>query len=283
VIACYDLSCNPPTYDVVAFLAHAEIERLRRGEESIYLRVLPGPAGGFRRDGLWPYSLEERRRLRDRVLLPLCRLLPSVVSTEVSGSRVGVDDAFGFRQRLISLPAIMSALRVDSRPLRPRGIKPPRWRGLVTFTLREAEHHNLRNSRVDEWVAAARALRQSGYSVIVVRDYVHANETIDDVPTSQAAALDVAARAQLYAQADLNVGICNGPMWMAIFMNAPTLMLRPTTDAAGGCYDGMFYARHGLARGDQLPTSPPHQRLAWEDDSRDNIVRAVREMMEAAG
>src|SRR5687768_13436616 len=84
MIACYDLARCPPTYDVVAFLALAEAERLRRGDDQINVHILPGPVGGFRRDGLWPHSIAERELMRDRVLHPLCYLLPSVVSVSVT-------------------------------------------------------------------------------------------------------------------------------------------------------------------------------------------------------
>lgn len=280
MIASYDLSCNPPTYDVVAFLAHAELERRRIGAEKVRVLILPGPADGFRRDGLWPRTTRERVILRDKLVVPLCRMLPAVEEVEVSGARTA-ENTFGFRARHISLPAIMKALRAGCRPLRPRHESPP-WRGLITFTLREADHHPLRNSRTEEWVAAARELRSAGQTVVIIRDTARAREPIEDVPTAVAAALDLETRAALYAQADLNVGICNGPMWMAVFMNASVLMLRPTTNAAGGCYDDAFYAKCGLHPGDQLPTSPAHQRLVWEDDSRDNIVQAVEEVLQWA-
>ena len=276
MIACYDLSCCPPTYDVVAFLAHIELERLFRGADEIELHVLPGPDGGFRRDGLWPRTVEERVALRERVLVPLCRMLPSI-------SRVSVDrdrgrTVIGRGERWISLPEIMAVLRRGSRPLRAPAPLPKRL-GLVTFTLREAAHHSLRNSRTEEWAEAVRVLGQ-WFDVVVVRDTLKARELIPGIPTDPRASEEVHLRAQLYSQAALNVGICNGPMWMSIFMDAPTLMLRPVTDAAGGCYDSAFYAAHGLPRGAQLPTSPSHQRLVWEDDARGNIVRAVTEMME---
>ena len=276
MIACYDLSCCPPTYDVVAFLAHIELERLSRGADEIELHILPGPDGGFRRDGLWPRTIGEREALRERVLVPLCRMLPSV-------SRVSVDrdrglTVVGRGERWISLPEIMSVLRRGSRPLRAPA-PAPRRPGLVTFTLREAAHHPLRNSRAEEWAEAVRVLGQ-WFDVVVVRDALKSREPVPGIPTDPQASEEVHRRAQLYSQAALNVGICNGPMWMSIFMDAPTLMLRPVTDAAGGCYDSSFYAKHGLPRGAQLPTSPPHQRLVWEDDARDNIVRAVTDMME---
>jgi ADP-heptose:LPS heptosyltransferase len=149
----------------------------------------------------------------------------------------------------------------------------------VTLTLREAVHHPLRNSRGEEWVRAAAALRERGVDVVVVRDTAQASEPLVGAATSASASLSIEHRAELYASAALNVGINNGPMWMAVLMDVPVLMLRPTTNSARGGYDDKFYARCGVPRGSQLPTSPSYQRLVWEEDYCDNIVRAVEEAL----
>lgn len=278
MIACYDFARCPPSYDVVAFLAHAELERLRRAEEFIDIHILPGPKEGFRRDSMFPFTTAERIHWRDNVVVPICKLLPSVRSVTVDTDRSV--EGWGKGEYHVSLPAIMSALRQNCRPLRaaPIGFGKEDW---ITFTLREADHHPLRNSKVGEWVNAARELKSRGRNVVVIRDSYYSEVPLMTVPTSGAAARDLICRAAIYASAKLNVGICNGPMWLSIFMDAPTLMLRPTTNEAKGCYDDQFYARWGLPRGSQLPNSPPYQKLVWEDDLCDNIVRAVEEMMNA--
>lgn len=283
MIACYDLARCPPTYDAVAFLALAELERLRRQEPRLDIFILPGPADGFRRDSLWPYTVEERIHLRDNVLIPLCRLLPSASSVGTGDTRwltqMGKEH-WGYNEYHIGLPVIVSALKQGSRPLRAQ-FPSPVFPGpkLVTFTLREAEHYPLRNSHTPEWVAAADILVRKGLDVCFVRDTAWASKHITGHNNAQYAPHRIDDRARLYSRAALNVGISNGPMWMSIFMDAPTLMLRPTTNEAGGCYDDTFYSRYGIRRGDQLPTSPPHQRLVWEEDTCENIVRAVEDML----
>ena len=301
MIACYDLARCPPTYDVVAFLALAEKERLHRGEEYLDIRILPGPADGFRADSLWPHTVEERVQMRDKVLVPLCHLLPSVRSVEVvEKPRAGHDirGCWGTGEYFIGLGAIVRALEMGSRPLRESGtlitgtlqsgmLVPQTSSKMITFTLREAAHYPLRNSRVEQWTAAAADLAAAGYEVCLIRDAARAHEPLSgpgenlSVGVDPGAATDIEERAHAYATALLNVGICNGPMWMSIFMDAPTLMLRPTTNEAGGCYDDSFYSQFGLKRGSQLPTSPPYQRLVWEEDTCDNIVRAVEDMLVA--
>lgn len=279
MIACYDLARCPPTYDVVAFLALLELERIRCGEDRISaLNILPGPAGGFRRDNHWPDDIGTRQLMRERVLVPLCRMLPAVDEVRVQVGREG-SYGFGRDQYLVGLPAIVRALRAGSRPLRgPIVVRDPR---LITFTLREADHHPLRNSCTEQWVEAAGRLCERGLDVVVVRDTARASAALPGVRTDSAAALSIDRRAELYSRAALNVGVSNGPMWMAIFMDVPVLMLRPTTNAARGCYDDVFYAKYGVPRGEQLPTSPRHQHLAWVDDDADTIVRCVEDMMAA--
>ena len=281
MLAVYDLINNPPTYDVVAFLALAEIERKRLGDEHIDLHILPGSVGGFRQDSLWPRSIEERVALRENVLVPICHLLPSVRSVEVHTDRPFGKETFGFRERKISFPAMMEAFKAGSRPLRGEPFA-DRSSKLITFTLREAEHHPLRNSQVHEWVRAAAELEALGFVVEVVRDTFRCSEDLDSCLTYPAAARDIPARASLYSTAVLNVGISNGPMWMALFMDVPTLMLRPCEAGPSG-YTAKYFERCGVPKNGQLPTSPPYQRLVWKDDTCENIVQAVEEMMCVTG
>lgn len=281
MIFCYDLARCPPTFDVVTHLALLEGKRIELGADSAEIHILPGPAGGFRRDSLWPSTVAERITLRDEVCEPLCWLLPSVKSVTVRSDR-GVE-GWGKNEYVISLPGIVKALKAGLRPLRAKPGRVDSRRPYVTMTLRESVHHPLRNSTTAEWAAAVLEIAVKGYDVLVFRDAARKHEPLglrtDRV--SQVQLMDVGTRALLYENAVLNVGICNGPMWMAVFMDAPLLMLRPTTNSAQGCYDDGFYRRWGLPPGSQLPTSPPHQRLVWgQDDSRGTIVREVLKMLD---
>lgn len=280
--ACYDLSCNPPTYDAVSFLALLEHQRLQRGYDEIKLYVKPGPVGGFRKDSLWPRSIPERMEMKEKVLIPLLCNLPSVKTVHVS-PLVPVD-ALALGQRWISLPNIVKALKLGMRPLRCSvdvnlGVPSK----LITFTLREAEHWPLRNSRTDEWVRAAHVLARRGFHIIIIRDTHKKDDRLQlsssNILVSSMASTDLTFRSCLYSKSCLNVGVNNGPMWMAIFMGVPVLMLRPTTNEARGCYDDTFFRKFGLPPGSQLPTSPENQRLVWEEDFHEVIVQHVEEMV----
>lgn len=284
--AVYDLQVCPPTYDVIAFLSLLHLERKRRGFATVNIHILPGPIGGFRRDGLWPQNTVTRVHLRDSVLVPICQMLPETDQVTVETQRGGFAGEYGHNQRLISLPLYVKALQQGSRPLRV----PDQWKlgpkdpKLITMTLREAEHWPIRNSRTYAWARAANALVDRGYRVVIIRDTIKADELLitnlelkAEIDSLSACYINV--RTAMYERALVNIGINNGPMWLAIAMNAPVLMLRPVTDAAGGCYDTHFFKSCGIDKGQQLPTSPPWQRLVWQDDTADNIIQAFDEML----
>lgn len=284
MIACYDLANCPPTYDVVAFLAMAEKHRLEVGADGIELHLLPGPVGGFRRDSLWPHSIEEREALLQKIVVPMCGMLPSVKGVYRDKVRPPeIAGAYGHDQYLISLPRIIEAYRAGIRPLRAKpGLKAKKDR--ITFTLRESAHHPQRNSNLQEWLSAARILRDRGFTVFIIRDTLKAHE---DLPggfyTAAGAAADLQFRAQVYGSSVLNVGVNNGPMWFALFLDVPVLMLKPVTDSMGGCYGTHYFTRCGIRRGGQLPNAPTHQRLVWQEDTAANIVNAVKDMLLCLG
>ncbi len=271
--AYYDLSCSPPTYDIISFLGEVERERRIRGEEEVAITFLPGPIGGFRADTLWPHSIPERIRMRDRVARPICRLLPSVQSVTVADTRIG-HNGFGAGKALYGMWRQVAAMRDDIRPL--RAIE-PRWESkdrLVTITLRESEHWPERNSNVGDWAAAALWLEEDGWDVIIVRDTFTAREKIGNLSTDAMASESITARARLYTSAAVNMFISNGPAWLALALDVPVVMLRPVNDFLRGPFGSEAFAANGVEYGAQIPGAPPYQRLVWTDDTADNIMAA---------
>lgn len=274
MIACYDLAHCPPTFDAVAFLMLAEAERLKRAEKNLQLHILPGPEGGFRQDGIWPFGIDNRLAMLRNVVVPMCEMLPSVISLTVDADRPAeLMQEYGANTYLISLPNILDGLRHGCRPLRanrPRVVDSV----LVTITLRESDHWPRRNSRLQEWREAALGLQERGYEVVFVRDTQRAADPLPPFKTAPEASTDLHERARLYSRACLNLGISNGPIWFALAMDVPVLMMRPTTEQAGGPFDRQFFSDYGLRPGTQLPTSPSYQQLVWEDDTADQILKA---------
>jgi hypothetical protein len=298
VIACYDLARCPPTYDVVSWLVLAEVERLKRGEEYIDVRLMAGPNGGFRNNTLWPNSVEERQELLNKIVVPMCELLPSVKSVMPVEfkDRATLMGQFGYGHYLISLKNIVKGMQANCRPLRavgvwddPRqakylGYEEPDERKIVTITLRESDHHLRRNSKMKEWLRVAEWLEDRKYRVIIIRDTSKAKKPLDQLfETSEESAIYLHERALLYSVAVMNLGVSNGPMWMALSMNLPVLMMRPTTESLGACYNSAFFKMCGVPVGGQLPNSPPYQRLVWNDenDRAEDTIKAFDDLMDS--
>lgn len=278
--AYYDLSKSPPTYDIVGFLLAAERHRLKVGQDRLSVCVLPGPAGGFRQDTLWPRSVEERQKMLHQVALPMARLLPSAAEVTVMPTRPAKADpwSIGFGAQLYGTRVMVQCLIEGCRPLRAPDPRPdPK---LVTITLREAEHWPGRNSKVDQWVRAALRIKDMGYCVVVVRDALKAGHLIAGLTTMPEASTDLFARADLYASAAVNMFVNNGPAWFAMALDAPVLMLRPATAGINGMSSEAFVRRCGIPQGESIPCAPPYQRIVWADDDEESIVRSFAAFVE---
>jgi hypothetical protein len=276
----YDLSVSPPTYDIISFLCRAEQQRVESGKHGIEVTLLPGPASGFRRDNLWPFTVAERVTVRDRVAVPLCRLLPSCVRVETASERPAAAAGVGFGKPMYGLAEFVTAYRAGVRPLRARRLA--RDPELVTITLREAEHWPARNSNIAAWIAAADEIKRRGYRVVFVRDTSRFSDPVPGFDICPEASVDIARRAELYAAAAVNLGVSNGPLWMALAMDAPVLMLRPTLERSLSVFGAAFYAHCGVPSRGQLPGAPAWHRLAWsDDDTASEIVTAFDEFVSA--
>jgi hypothetical protein len=281
--AYYDLAVSPATYDIVAFLSHAERVRRDAGEDNLRIVMLPGPVNGFRADRLWPHSLTERIRMRDRVALPMARMLPRAEVTLLANRPPEARrpaDAIGWGQRLYGLRRHVAALAVGVRPLRLRedcraGLAGGPARNIVTITLREAEHWPERNSNLDAWHAAACAIRAMGYLVMVVRDTRQAGARFGEFASPATASIDLEARAQLYRSAALNLFVNNGPAWFAVALDVPVMIFKMVA-AGGPTCTAAYFAGCGLPVGSQLPGAD-HQRIVWADDTENEIVAAFRQ------
>lgn len=274
----YDLACSPPTYDAVSAACRAELERQRVGADHIQVVILPGPAGGFRRDSLWPHSALERTRMLRDVAMPIFMLLPDVSVTLAAERPIS---GLGVGRRMYGLEQQVHAGRRGIRPLRAPTATTVRS-NRITMTLRECEHWPERNSDVAQWVAAARILTAAGYEVIVVRDTLQADEPLDDVTTLPVASHRLFARADLYASAALNLFVSNGPAWLSMAMDLPTVIFRPGDEKLGRAFGRDHFRNSGIAWGGQMPNSPAYQRLVWQDDTAANIVDVVDEFMASA-
>lgn len=291
LVAYYDLSCCPVSYDVVSFLMLAERERIRRGHEAIEIEILPGPADGFRRDHLWPYTTWERRHILHNVVVPMCELLPAVTKVTVHGQRdaVNVPGSIGYGEYTISFEEFCKTYALEVRPLRAKRLTPFPGHRTVTMTLRECDHWPERNSAVVEWLRAADKLSKD-VKVIVVRDTAKADQdpSLLDCYPGQAlyfnpnAAKYMMDRAELYASCDLNLFVNNGPAWLSLALDAPTIVFRPVTETKCYAHTAEAMRKFGVPTNGQMKGHPEHQYLCWEPETAENIVSVVQQFFAKA-
>jgi hypothetical protein len=273
-LAYYNLTFSPPTYDFLSFLLAAEMWRTDFDLEYISVQVIPGPKDGFRDDSL-PPSVDERRRMLGSVVRPMTRLLPSVrdIITDRTAPCVGkTAPLYGLRLNV-------EAARRGIYPFRaPSPIKHDR--PYVTITLREAEYWPARNSNLPEWLRAAAEIERAGYEVVFIRDTAAAHDPVPCFYSDPGAALNLLHRANVYAGAAMNLGVNNGPMWLAWFMGVPTLVFKMITSE---CHSTSvdFLAANGLPPGSQYANARPGQMIVWEDDTADVILSAFQEKVKA--
>ena len=277
--AIYDLSQNPATWDFATALASFELERIRRGEDSIDLFITPGADHGFRPAPTPPRSVEDREQMLLDVVIAMTHCVPSVRKTTVAGTPAGLERYFGFGKYTIGLHKHLDVLKSDQG----RCFKltaPQRYENVITITLRECAYHPGRNSNMDSWLAVAEHIERDGYTPIFVRDHRNADAPIGGFETDPVASTHISARGRLYASAKLNLFVTNGPMVLAQLGNQPFLEFwktEPTHGASGLAH----YSNAGMEKGQNWPNSPPWQRRSWiGDDDPHAMIREIDAMLE---
>lgn len=110
-----------------------------------------------------------------------------------------------------------------------------------TVTLRNTQRAPLRNSNAPAWRAFAAEI-----GARVIEDY-------DDVP------IGLHERMALYAGAEMNFFVCNGPMHLCSLSPYPLMCF--AADKAIGAFENS-----GIAFGGQYPWMRENQRFIWEPD-----------------
>lgn len=272
--AVYDLSCCPPTYDVVGFLLWVESERRKWEKKKVHIVLLKhGPNGGYRDDQLWPHDVAERDRMLLKVVKPLAEMLPNA-TVEISNLPENYPKpVIGLMEAHYGLSVLCDSLKKVGGVLRP-DVKLPYDKNLVTITFRECDYWPTRNTKNDEWVKAAGKIKSMGFRVLFVRDTSKSKElSLGGFPCNRIASEDIKYRAALYRSAYCNFFIANGPAALSIAADAPTIMLRPTTETTSSVHGDEYHKKCGIFNSD-YPGMTSKQKVVWKDDICENIVTA---------
>lgn len=273
MLAVYDLSAAPPTWDFTNWLIRAEMERIRRGADRLRVAIRMNPIGhGFRIDNL-PPPLDERKFMLDHIVRPLVRL----IGAEPADGDNSAGAQFSYLTTEISQAARAGESIPMYRPSAQAAALVNKWcgRDYVTITLREVDYWPARNSRLEEWFRVARELEKQGHRVLFVRDTANAGEPLPGFTTAPWASVDIDLRCALYAGAGLNLGVCNGPMTLAVYGPAPYLIFKQIVAESITQNERFWRLAVDIGPGDDYPWARPRQRMAWADDTFDEIMGAI--------
>lgn len=307
----FDLQLCPLAYDIATYLAAAELERRRRGLDSVHVVFVPGRGDGLRLE-LPAYDAavdaEARRWRLHNLVLPVTGLLPSCSGYTLCGSRAEAESLFRDRARHVypaawrpSLPvaplartvrdaaragtevfpllkAPPHALRFADRYLAAQagGRKP------VVITLRQYAYTPGRNSDIAAWSAFADGVDAAQYAVIFVLD---TDKSLDPPPevlgrhaVLQAASWNVHLRMAIYERAFLNLAVVHGPMELCWYNESCRYLLFCPVNTAP-LTDEDVLEREGFEIGKPLPFARHWQRWIWETDEAPTIAREFERMV----
>ena len=246
MIGLYDLSHSPTTFDFVVWCAIAKTHGVNHVRFCIDGRIDTrkyDDVTGWRRFG--------------NINAPICRLFGLTFS--MSEKRDGREFKYLYGHANQTYRAFG---RIETIPLSaPRS-------DYITITLRESFRHSYRDSNKAAWLRVQKELESRGKRVFVIHDCERAPMLIED-------------RMALYAGAEMNLGVANGPMALCHYSAAPyiTFNMAPVRPQGETSYDCVkLMASSGFMLGDQLLWRNERQLLVWEPDSFENIMEAYERM-----
>lgn len=222
----YDLKYRNASFDFFTWLTHV---RLLGADEIVF---------GVKEVASRKWDEAEIRRRYESIIKPGAELAGIPWREGDGGIEIGTHKLQGilelkrwdFPRITTKLPARSERYTVTMRSIGPGGMKP------------------FRDSNDKVWREFAKEIGAS-----VIEDY-----RIDPMP--------LAERVALYAGAEMNFGVVNGPMGLLYFTPYPMMMF----DCSSCEY---AWSKHGIKRGHQLPWATPDQILIWEGQGIETLRR----------
>jgi len=316
--AFYDLDVMSASFDIIPFLVLAEKVRISHRLESLHIVIVPGSKQGFGKGYFEYYQrmtphkekiqfayLEWRVR---NILVPCCWLMPSCKQLTICTSRTEAREIESllaehiFPDRYLVNVPINPNENIYRMQVTPDNPTVPslsatqtacdfvsawidqncKGKKVVTITLREASYEIDRNSNIGEWIKFTRSLDQEVYSPVIIRDTEKAFQSVPEGMTGikifYEASWNLEIRAALYQMSYLNLFSSGGPMALAWFnTKCRCLFFKLITDS-------VYIATEknlnfvGLTIGDQPTYFSNFQKIIWDNDTYEIIIKAFDEI-----
>lgn len=158
-------------------------------------------------------------------------------------------------------------------------------RKVVSITFRDSAIKPARNSHYQAWQAFIAQLNKNIYLPVLLPDtdnswspeFMELVQQTGAVVFSEAA-FNVELRMAIYELSFLNLGVNNGPMHLcALSKHCRYLMYKQVTEDYAHTSTQSFIDR-GFTIGGDFPAANQYQKLIWEDDNADVIIRTFNQL-----
>lgn len=319
LFAFFDLSVSPLTFNFIHYLVLAEMHRQEIGYEKIHLVVVPGPIDGYGNEMSNDDYLQQQGRdwRLYNLVVAGCRLLPSCTGITVCTSRQeayelqeslsGAVFPDGYRANIsfkgrramwpFSLKTVVKKARqgcpvayVQATPYARNFVET--WCGarsnnrpVISITLRNHEYMPDRNSDIESWAKFCHWADSVGFFPVIVPDTDSLQQTnppeFDGFAICREASLNVDLRAALYEQSYISLQTGTGPNTLLYHSdNTRFVVLKLIVSSYIDTQPNFFQDTNGIKEGEQLPWTKPWQRLAYVEDTFENIQRQFCEIVD---
>lgn len=286
--AIYDMSAMPTTFDVLAWVA--SVGAIAEDEPVRFVILMDQfREGKTAKDRAM--TNEQREARAHRVLAPCCWLLPNATSVQITKDP---DECWRWRRSedaLMPGPRVCNLVDLHRQGKEVRRLRAPEWAvqeigsdydGVVVLSMRRSPIVPQKNSDQKAWSEAAAYFRSQGERVVVIPDtaeVVGCQHMNTGSHVHVGAAMDVGLRMALYERASLVMSMGCGPaLFNALRPDGQCVMFVRHAHMSDGAARKQFEKIWGIGWGEQLPFSPPDQRLDFRCDGVSEIVDAYRSM-----
>ena len=311
--AFYDLGTCPPSFDVINFVCIASAVTKIKKYKNFHLVILHGAFQGFR--GKTSHSISELRERMNSIILQACNVVDNCIGQSYIFDR---SDAFNIMSKLdpdciyprqynVKYPygyynwgatnEISKNFKVDVQNLKSNThqlgecqkwlhSKDIKVKSFITVTLRQSDYQKERNSNISEWIKFANYLKEINIQTIFVKDSEKIFEENDLIEKNkflscEPASFDLAFRMALYELSKLSFVINNGPYLLA-FLNPKVnfIIMKMNTENYYVSSEKLL-TEWGFEKNKNLEFMKKNQKIIWQDDNFENILRGYKDIIKS--
>lgn len=300
--AIYDLEVAPPTFDILAFLCMAEIQRVVTDCQSLHIVIISPKHDRYGSKHIVQW------RIRN-LLVPLCWLMPSCKGVTVTESRSDVQSIlivckknkfpqdycvenptkcynYASLSEMATFEKLFPALESPEmgNELIVDWIKKNFLTGkkIISITLRGYSLDEARNSNVNEWIKFAKTLDTDIYEPIFICDTFSSFHPIpkclDEFIIFNEAPWNIELRMAFYENCFLNMFVGSGPAMLCVLNKLTRYLIFFNLE----CEDVLVTTKEhveneAISVGSQFENSSPTRKVIWKEDKYENIVNSFNE------